>query len=484
MLSSSDFSPETSNPEGGEQKPESMESHAGYDQAMRALTPGQIVTGLVVQIDESGALVDVGTKSEGMIPQQELGERITEDGKPLAVGDSIEVYVLKPEDEDGAAVLSKKRADYESLWKKIILAHEQGEILTAMVVERVRGGLVVDLGVRAFLPASHVSARSVQSLDSFVGRSIKLKILEVDRERKRVVVSHREAMAEIRDKRRDQTLGVLKEGEIRKGIVRRLTDYGAFVDIGGVDGLLHVTEISWSYITHPSEALKVGEHIEVMVLKLDMERERISLGLKQILPDPWEEVGRKYHVGDVVKGKITRVVQAGAFIRLAEGIEGIIPATELGPDKRTRAEDVDLPKTEIEAKIIAIRPSERRITLSLRLAHQDKERKEAHDYMTRQATSGRVTLGDLFGESLAQGMAEREARAEAEASTQAAEEPRIEAAEPAAAEPIAPAAEPEVTEEAPAESVDAPEESVAEAIEEVTCEPSDSPEASAPEKTP
>jgi 4-hydroxy-3-methylbut-2-enyl diphosphate reductase len=254
--------------------------------------------------------------------------------------------------------------------------------------------------------------------------------------------------------------------------VRRLTDYGAFVDIGGVDGLLHVTEISWSYITHPSEALKVGEHIEVMVLKLDMERERISLGLKQILPDPWEEVGRKYHVGDVVKGKITRVVQAGAFIRLAEGIEGIIPATELGPDKRTRAEDVDLPKTEIEAKIIAIRPSERRITLSLRLAHQDKERKEARDYMTRQATSGRVTLGDLFGESLAQGMAEREAKAEAEA------------AEPAATEPVEPAAEPEVIEQAPAEPADAPEAAVAEATEEVTCEPSDSPGESEPEKTP
>jgi predicted RNA-binding protein with RPS1 domain len=302
----------------------------------------------------------------------------------------------------------------------------------------------------------------------------------------------------------------LKEGEIRKGIVRRLTEYGAFVDIGGVDGLLHVTEMSWSYITHPDEVLKVGEHIEVMVLKLDMERERISLGLKQILPDPWDEVGRKYHVGDIVKGKITRVVQAGAFIRLAEGIEGIIPATEIGPDKRTRVEDVDLPKTEIDVKIIAIRPSERRITLSLRQVQQDKERKEARDYMTRQAAAGRVTLGDLFGESLAQGLAEREARQEAAAAI--VEEPPAEVAGPIAAEPVEQtvepaavepieqaieptvaepaeeavepaAAEPEAAVETPVESADSPDESRAEATEEVTCEPSDSPEESAPEKT-
>ncbi len=398
MVNSADFTPETSKFEGEQEKKEEG-PETGYDTAIKSLSSGQIISGLVVHLDEHGALVDVGTKSEGLIPQHELGEPVTGEGRPLAVGERVDVYVLKPEDEEGAAVLSKKMADYEALWDRLIQAFEKGEIIGGMVMERVKGGLVVDLGVRAFLPASHVNVRNVQGLEALVGRGIKLKILEVDRERKRVVVSQKEALSELREKKRDATLSTLQEGQVKKGVVRRLTDYGAFVDIGGVDGLLHVTEMSWSYLTHPSEVVKVGDRIEVMVLKIDKERERISLGLKQILPDPWEDIGRKYHVGDLIKGHITRSVQAGAFFRLPEGVEGIIPASELREERRSRGEDAPLPTGEVEAKIVAIRASERRLTLSLRLAHQDKERKEVRQYLAKQADDSRVTLGDIFGEA-------------------------------------------------------------------------------------
>lgn len=439
MDSNTDFTPQVPDPEKEGQESESMESHASFEDSMKALSSGEIISGLVVHLDEEGALVDVGTKSEGVIPQNELGERVTVDGKPLAVGERIDVYVLKPEDDEGAAVLSKKRADYEQIWDKIIAAHEKGEILSAMVTERVRGGLVVDLGVRAFLPASHAKAARVQNLDTMVGRSVKLKILEVDRERKRVVVSQKDAESELRDKKRSTTLTTLEEGQVRKGEVRRITDYGAFIDLGGVDGLLHVTEMSWSYLTHPSEVLKVGQRLDVMVLKIDKERERISLGLKQILPDPWEEITRKYHVGDMAKGHVTRVVPAGAFFRLPEGVEGIIPATELGSDKRMKVDEFKIPEGEIEAKIIAMRPNERRLTLSLRSAVQDKERREFRDYMSHQADTGRVTLGDLFGEALQN----RSDKQEDEASEQP--EAPVTAVEPVEqAEPISvPTPEPE-----------------------------------------
>jgi len=440
-----------------EEKQPAEESQASYEGAIRPLTPGQIITGLVVRLDEQGALVDVGAKSEGVIPQHEIGSPTTAEGKPLAVGERIEVYVLKPEDEEGAALLSKKRADYEVAWRRIVHAHEVGEVLTAMVSERVRGGLVVDLGVRAFLPASHVNVRNVQGLETLVGRAIKLKILEVDRERKRVVVSQKLALTELRTKKREATLSSLKEGQIRKGIVRRITDYGAFVDLGGVDGLLHVTEMSWSYISHPSEMAKVGQRLEVMILKVDQERERISLGLKQILPDPWDEVGRKYHVGDAVTGKVTRVVPTGVFVRLPEGVEAIIPATELGPERRVKPEELDLLGKEVEARVIAIRPAERRLTLSLRSAVQEREKREAREYMASQASSGRVTIGDILGESLAQGMAQAmaqnsKAKAAAESPEETPEEPVILAE--AAEQPCELSASPEASEPEKAPSPD------------------------------
>lgn len=391
----------TAEPEVAAAEPSLSEQNVNVmEAALSPLTRGQIVDGVIVQLDEQGALVDVGTKSEGHIPKNEMGVTTHEDGRPLAVGDRVSVFVVRPEDEAGNPVLSKRMADYESTWNRLTKAFGGKEVITAMVTDRVKGGLVVDLGVRGFLPASHVRIRNVHALDRLVGQSIKVKIIEVDRARKRVVVSHKEAVDEERQKRREQTLVTLQENQICKGVVRRLTDYGAFVDLGGVDGLLHVTEISWTRIDHPSEALRVGDKIDVIVLRFDREQNRISLGRKQILPDPWEEVRDKFRVGQVVSGTVSRVVPFGAFVKLDSGIEAIIPNAEVPGGRGAKAQEVLKVGDKVEAKVVNIRSAERRMTLSLRQMQQAEERRELKEYMDRQQEESRVTIGDLYGSML------------------------------------------------------------------------------------
>jgi 4-hydroxy-3-methylbut-2-enyl diphosphate reductase len=412
---------EQANRPEGEEPTLSQASQAEMEAQLAPLTAGQIVEGLIVQIDERGALVDVGTKSEGHISREDLADGTTEKGKPLEVGDRISVYVVRPEDDEGNPVLSKKRADYERVWWRVIEAHEKGEVLSAMVVDRVKGGLVVDLGLRGFLPASHVRTRNVHALDRFIGQSLKVKIVEVDRARKRVVVSHKNAVEDERQKRREKTLETLEENKVYRGVVRRITDYGAFVDLGGVDGLLHVTEMSWTRVNHPREVVQVGDRIDVMVLRYDREQNRISLGLKQILPDPWEEVPKHYKVGQIVAGTVTRVVPFGAFIKLeGTGIEGIVPNAELPGDRGKKAADVLSAGGKVEVKIVNIRPGERRMTLSLRQFEQAKERQQLKEFMQRQESSSRVTIGDLFGSVLA------DAHAAASQGAEEAESRRVE----------------------------------------------------------
>jgi ribosomal protein S1 len=379
--------------------PEEKQSQV-YEATFRALSTGDIVPGTVVHVDDEGALVDVGTKSEGIIPTHELGAPSEKGEHPVAVGDRIDVYVVRPEGVAGQTILSKKRADYERVWNRVTQAHEDGEVLGAMVTERVKGGLVVDLGLRGFLPASHVVTRNVYALDRFVGQTVRIKVLEVDKTRKRVVVSQRLAVEEERSKRRQNTIESLEEGQVRKGIVRRITDYGAFVDLGGVDGLLHVTEMDWIRVKHPSEVLKPGQRIDVMVLKFDREQQKVSLGRKQILPDPWQHVQDRYKVGDVVEATVTRVVPFGAFVMLEGGIEGIIPSAELSHERGGRPQDVVALDDKVRVKILTIRPGERRMTLSRRHAEFEAEKKEYETYAERQDQMGRITLGDLVGDRL------------------------------------------------------------------------------------
>jgi 4-hydroxy-3-methylbut-2-enyl diphosphate reductase len=327
-----------------------------------------------------------------------------------------------------------------------------------MVTERVKGGLRVDLGVHGFVPASQVGVRRLRDLDRMVGRSLRLRVTEADKDQKKVILSHRHVIEEERRKRREQTLAKLVEGGVFKGRVRNLTDYGAFVDLGGVDGLLHVSEMSWTRIKHPSDALTVGDTIEVIVLSIDRERNRISLGRKQILPDPWKEARKSLKVGSVVRGRVTRVVPFGAFVQLGNGIEGIVPNAELSERRGVEAKDVVKVDDTINVKILNMRPEERRMTLSLIQAQQEHDRQAYQEYMRAQQAQ-RPTLGDLYGDALKQHRAALEA---AEAGTgeseRAAEGGPTAEAEPASAlaeaseEPAEAGAQSEGTEAATADT--------------------------------
>jgi len=344
-------------------------SQSDFENMFKELAEGDVVTGTVVHIDKDGVLVDVGAKSEGIIRPNELSREPYDNIEDVVkVGEDVKVVVIGRDREDGVLLLSKKRADFEKAWDKVIEALNSGAILHAMVTERVKGGLVVDLGIRGFVPASHVGSGDFkhQNLDKFVGQSVPLKVIEVDRDRRKVVLSHRDATKEERESRKLDTISSLKEGDVRKGIVRRVTDYGAFIDLGGIDGLLHVSEMSWSRVKHPSEVVKNGQEIDVMILKLKMDQNRISLGLRQILPDPWIEVADKYHLGDTVKVTVSRLVPFGAFVALEEGVEAIIPNSELSDRRISKPGDIVNPGDEVEAKVIELRPDERKMTLSLR----------------------------------------------------------------------------------------------------------------------
>lgn len=368
-----------------------------FEDSFQALTEGQVVRGTVVHIDRDGVLVDVGTKSEGIIPP---GELTRESGKRpeqiVHTGEEIDVFVLNTDDDEaGQLILSKKRADFEKAWDRVIEAQRQGETLHAIVTERVKGGLVVDLGIRGFVPASHVGTGKVRNLEKYVGMELPLKVIEVDRDRRKVVLSHRLATEQERQAARDETLATLAEGQVRSGVVRRITDYGAFVDIGGVDGLLHISEMSWTRIKHPNDVLKVGDEIQVMVLKTNLEQGRISLGLRQILPDPWTEAQERYHPGNLISGTVTRLVPFGAFVQLEGGLEGIVPNNELSIRRVNKPEDVVQVGDNVQVKILEIRPEERRMTLSIRQAQE-----ETGDYGDYQPDPERVTLGDVYGDML------------------------------------------------------------------------------------
>jgi ribosomal protein S1 len=374
-----------------------------YADSFPTLSEGDVVKGVVVHIDREGVLVDVGAKSEGLIRRNELSRDTATPAEDIVkVGEQIDVYVMEADSQDGSLILSKKRADFEKAWDRVQEAKEQGKTITAMVTDRVKGGLVVDLGIRGFVPASHVGNGSMKNnLERYVGQSIPLKVIEVDKERRKVVLSNKLAQEEERKSRRQETEHSLQVGQIRRGIVRRLTNYGAFVDLGGIDGLLHISEMSWTRINHPSEVLREGQEIDVLVLKMDLEAGRVSLGLRQILPDPWTGIDEHYHVGDIISGVVSRVVPFGAFVQVEGGIEGIIPNSELSGRKGRGGQTIQQGQT-VEVKIIDLRPDERKMTLSLRQARQEedvrRERREVDDYQARRETreEPRFTIGDAL----------------------------------------------------------------------------------------
>ncbi|HZA20055.1 MAG TPA: 30S ribosomal protein S1, partial [Actinomycetota bacterium] len=335
--------------------------------SLKDFNDGDLVSGKVVRIDHDEVLLDIGYKSEGVIPAKELSIRHDVDpGEVVKVGDEIEALVLQKEDKEGRLILSKKRAQYERAWGRIEKVMTEGRTIKGPVIEVVKGGLILDIGLRGFLPASLVDLRRVRDLHHFVGQEIECKIIELDRNRNNVVLSRRAFLEESQSEGRKKILESLTKGDRRTGTVSSIVNFGAFVDLGGVDGLVHVSELSWRHVEHPSEVVTVGEEVQVEVLDVDLERERVSLSLRATQEDPWKEFERRYKAGEVIEGEVTKLVPFGAFVRVAEGIEGLVHISELSESHVESAEEIAQVGERVRVRVVDVDVSRRRISLSMR----------------------------------------------------------------------------------------------------------------------
>ncbi len=336
-----------------------------YEESMRSIEEGDILKGVVLALDSEYVTVDIGYKSEGQIPASEFRDK---DGNvAVKVGDEIDVLLERKEDDNSLITLSKEKADKLKAWRSVSKAFREGEIVDGTIASRIKGGFTVDIGINAFLPGSQVDIRPVRNLDRFIGKQFKFKVIKFNKRRSNIVLSRRVLLEEERKVLREKTLKHLREGEILEGVVKNITDYGAFVDLGGIDGLLHITDISWGRINHPSEKVSIGDRINVKVLNFDRERERVSLGLKQISPDPWEQVNEKYPVGSHVKGKVVSTTDYGAFVELQEGIEGLVHISEMSWTKKIKhpSQIVEVGDI-IDAVVLDVDVAKKRISLGMR----------------------------------------------------------------------------------------------------------------------
>jgi small subunit ribosomal protein S1 len=336
-----------------------------YEATFRTIEEGEVVTGHVVRIDRDEVLVDIGYKSEGVIPAGELSIRKSIDpNDEVQLGEEVDAIVLTKEDQDGRLIMSKKRARFEKAWRRIETAAESGEPVEGTVIEVVKGGLIIDLGVRGFLPASLVDIRRVPNLDEYMGTKIETKVIELNRSRNNVVLSRRAVLEEERKEVRQQILDRLQPGLVVEGQISNIVDFGAFVDLDGIDGLIHISELSWSHVNHPSEVLAIGDTVKVKVLDIDRDRQRISLGLKQTQEDPWQRIVDTYNIGDELEGKVTKVVTFGAFVEILDGVEGLVHISELAPHHVESPREIVHPGDKIRVRILEIDSERRRLSLS------------------------------------------------------------------------------------------------------------------------
>ena len=343
---------------------EAAEAYAG----MEGLEAGKVVTGKISQVNDQEVLVDVNFKSEGVISRNEFKE-----GEIPEVGSEIEVFIEKLEDDDGRLVLSKQKADFVRVWERIHQAFENNEIVRGTLTKRIKGGVVVDLfGIDAFLPGSQIDLRQIPDINALIGQDFDLKVIKVNKARRNIVVSRRVVLEEQRNSQRDKVLDTLDKGQVRKGIVKNITDFGAFIDLGGVDGLLHITDMSYKRISHPSEIVKLGDEVEVMVLDFNDKKERISLGMKQLKPHPWKDVAARYPEGMVVKGKVVSITDYGAFVELEDGIEGLIHVSEMSWTQHVKHPSKILAVgQEVEAVVLKVEEEQERISLGLKQLEED-----------------------------------------------------------------------------------------------------------------
>jgi small subunit ribosomal protein S1 len=427
-----------------------------YDATMVSFSEGDVVSGKVVRIDQDEVLVDIGYKSEGVIPSNELSIRKSVDpGDEVSLGEEVDALVLTKEDQEGRLILSKKRARFEKAWRRIEGAAESGEPVEGTVIEVVKGGLILDLGVRGFLPASLVDIRRVHNLDEFMGQKLECKVIELNRSRNNVVLSRRAVLEEERKEVREQILGRLQPGQIVDGKISNIVDFGAFVDLEGIDGLIHISELSWSHVNHPSEVVGIGDTVRVKVLDIDRDRQRISLGLKQTQEDPWQRVVDNHQPGDVLDGKVTKVVAFGAFVEILPGVEGLVHISELAEHHVENPNEVVEPGTELQVKILEVDEERRRLSLSIKRVegqHLPLRDIQAPGGETPAAPAGDVTPDlDLSEEVFAEPPPEVEGDAAAEPAPEVAAEavePTEDEREGEAEEPPQEAEEPQKAEEA------------------------------------
>jgi small subunit ribosomal protein S1 len=353
---------------------------AAVDGTIKPFNDGDIVEGTIVKVDRDEVLLDIGYKTEGVIPSRELSIKHDVDpSEVVSVGDEIEALVLQKEDKEGRLILSKKRAQYERAWGTIEEKKERDEVVEGTVIEVVKGGLILDIGLRGFLPASLVEMRRVRDLLPYVGKTLEAKIIELDKNRNNVVLSRRAWLEQTQSEVRSEFLNKLAKGQVRTGVVSSIVNFGAFVDLGGVDGLVHVSELSWKHIDHPSEVVEVGQEVTVEVLDIDLDRERVSLSLKATQEDPWRHFARTHQIGQVVPGKVTKLVPFGAFVRVQDGIEGLVHISELAERHVEIPEQVVNVGDELLVKVIDIDLERRRISLSLKQANEGDLTEEAFD---------------------------------------------------------------------------------------------------------
>ncbi len=469
-----------------------------YLATMLDLENGQLVEGTVVRVDKDEVLIDIGYKSEGVIPPRELSIRNgVNPTEVVSLGERIEAVVLQREDKEGRLVLSKKRAQYERAWSKIEEVKEADGVVTGSVIEVVKGGLIVDIGLRGFLPASLVELRRVRDLQPYIGTNVDAKIIELDKNRNNVVLSRRAWLEENQKEQREEFLHDLRPGEVRKGVVSSVVNFGAFVDLGGMDGLIHVSELSWKHVDHPGSIVTVGDEIDVQVLEIDMSRERISLSLKATQQDPWEEFATAHQVGELVYGRVTKLVPFGSFVQVGEGIEGLVHISEMSAHHVDLPEQVVTPAEELWVKIIDLDLQRRRISLSIKQAaeggvvaaeYQEHFGEHAYDdegnYIGGDDSEGQEAWTELYGaEGDAGATAETDEATPAESAADAdtadiesgdaeVDATVVEADE--VAEVIEAAETVEVAEDTPEEDVDVAEE-VADAVKEVAEEAAEEP---------
>jgi small subunit ribosomal protein S1 len=353
---------------------------AAVDSTIKYFNDGDIVEGTIVKVDRDEVLLDIGYKTEGVIPSRELSIKHDVDpSEVVTVGDHVEALVLQKEDKEGRLILSKKRAQYERAWGTIEEKKDRDEVVEGTVIEVVKGGLIIDIGLRGFLPASLVEMRRVRDLQPYVGRTLEAKIIELDKNRNNVVLSRRAWLEQTQSEVRSEFLNKLARGQVRTGVVSSIVNFGAFVDLGGVDGLVHVSELSWKHIDHPSEVVEVGQEVTVEVLDIDLDRERVSLSLKATQEDPWRQFARIHAIGQVVPGKVTKLVPFGAFVRVQDGIEGLVHISELAERHVEIPEQVVNVGDELMVKVIDIDLERRRISLSLKQANEGALSDESFD---------------------------------------------------------------------------------------------------------